>query len=156
MTALTLNSLYLSPQRVWEIVKRIQALEEGSGGAGDVTKESIGLGRVDNTSDQEKPPSQPTQLLLQSVSNDLNDAIELRPLATVVTADLKAHTDLKTNPHSVTKAQVGLGNVDNTTDLNKPVSTATTTALAGKADKADTYTKAEVDALIEALKTSTG
>lgn len=28
------------------------------------------------------------------------------------------------NPHAVTKAQVGLGNVDNTSDVNKPVSTA--------------------------------
>ena len=33
------------------------------------------------------------------------------------------------NPHTVTKAQIGLGNVDNTSDLNKPVSTATQTAL---------------------------
>jgi len=33
----------------------------------------------------------------------------------------------------VTKAQVGLGSVDNTTDVNKPVSTATQTALNGKA-----------------------
>ena len=33
------------------------------------------------------------------------------------------------NPHSVTKTQVGLGNVDNTSDVNKPVSTATQTAL---------------------------
>lgn len=36
------------------------------------------------------------------------------------------------NPHEVTKAQVGLGNVDNTSDLNKPISTATQTALNGK------------------------
>lgn len=33
------------------------------------------------------------------------------------------------NPHQVTKAQVGLGNVDNTSDLNKPVSTAMQLAL---------------------------
>lgn len=36
------------------------------------------------------------------------------------------------NPHSVTKAQVGLGNVDNTSDYNKPISTATQIALNGK------------------------
>lgn len=34
------------------------------------------------------------------------------------------HTSLTNNPHNVTKAQVGLGNVDNTSDMNKPVSTA--------------------------------
>jgi hypothetical protein len=39
-----------------------------------------------------------------------------------------------TNPSStITKAQLGLGNVDNTSDLNKPISTATQTALDGKA-----------------------
>lgn len=38
------------------------------------------------------------------------------------------------NPHNVTKANVGLGNVDNTSDANKPVSTATQTALNAKAN----------------------
>jgi len=37
----------------------------------------------------------------------------------------------------VTKAMVGLGNADNTTDLLKPISTATQTALNLKANKAD-------------------
>ena len=41
-----------------------------------------------------------------------------------------AHIADKNNPHEVTKAQVGLGNVDNTSDLNKPISTATQTAIA--------------------------
>ena len=39
--------------------------------------------------------------------------------------DLTNHTDNTSNPHSVTKAQVGLGNVNNTSDADKPVSTAT-------------------------------
>lgn len=39
------------------------------------------------------------------------------------------------NPHSVTKAQVGLGNCDNTSDLDKPVSTATQAALDNKVTK---------------------
>ena len=39
------------------------------------------------------------------------------------------------NPHNVTKSDVGLGNVDNTSDANKPVSTATQTALDNKVDK---------------------
>ena len=42
------------------------------------------------------------------------------------------HLSNTNNPHSVTKSQVGLGNVDNTSDLNKPISTATQTALDGK------------------------
>lgn len=45
---------------------------------------------------------------------------------------IDTHIADKTNPHEVTKTQVGLGNVDNTSDLNKPISTATQTALNGK------------------------
>lgn len=44
------------------------------------------------------------------------------------------HIANKNNPHSVTKAQIGLGNVDNTSDLNKPVSNAVRTALDAKAN----------------------
>lgn len=47
-------------------------------------------------------------------------------------AALIAHLSNTSNPHSVTKTQVGLSNVDNTTDLNKPISTATQTALNAK------------------------
>ena len=43
-----------------------------------------------------------------------------------------AHTLDTANPHGVTKAQVGLGNVDNTADINKPISTATQSALDSK------------------------
>lgn len=43
-----------------------------------------------------------------------------------------SHITNKNNPHEVTKTQVGLGNVDNTSDLNKPISTATQSALDGK------------------------
>ena len=40
------------------------------------------------------------------------------------------HIGNKSNPHGVTKAQVGLGNVNNTSDADKPVSTAQATAIA--------------------------
>ena len=63
---------------------------------------------------------------------------------------IDAHVADTANPHSVTKAQVGLGNVDNTSDLNKPISTATQTALDLKADKSTTYTKTETDTLLDA------
>ena len=45
------------------------------------------------------------------------------------------HISNKSNPHGVTKAQVGLGNVDNTSDANKPVSTAQQEELDKKVDK---------------------
>lgn len=44
-----------------------------------------------------------------------------------------ARTD---NPHAVTKAQVGLGNCDNTADDNKPVSVAQTAAIAAAKSEA--------------------
>lgn len=47
---------------------------------------------------------------------------------------LNSHTARTDNPHAVTKAQVGLANVDNTSDANKPVSTAQQTALNLKAN----------------------
>jgi hypothetical protein len=53
--------------------------------------------------------------------------------------------------HDVTAASVGLANVDNTSDLNKPVSTAQQSALDLKADQATTYTKTEVDTNIANL-----
>ena len=43
----------------------------------------------------------------------------------------------KTGVVALVKADVGLGSVDNTSDANKPISTATATALAGKASTAD-------------------
>lgn len=46
------------------------------------------------------------------------------------------HIASTSNPHGVTKAQVGLGSVDNTSDAAKPVSTAQQTALNLKANLA--------------------
>ena len=40
----------------------------------------------------------------------------------------------KKNPHEVTKAQIGLGDVDNTSDMEKPISTLTQEALDKKLD----------------------
>lgn len=61
---------------------------------------------------------------------------------------LEEHEADHENPHQVTKAQVGLGNCNNTSDADKPISTATQTALNAKADKSDTYTKAQTDSLL--------
>src|SRR6188474_631419 len=50
-----------------------------------------------------------------------------------------------------TKAQVGLGNVDNTSDASKPVSTAMQTALDGKANVVHTHVISDVTGLQTAL-----
>lgn len=45
-----------------------------------------------------------------------------------------AETTYRLGQVNITKANIGLGNVDNTSDANKPISTATQTALNSKAD----------------------
>ena len=55
------------------------------------------------------------------------------------------------NPHNVSKSDVGLGNVDNTSDVNKPVSTAQQTALDGKAAASHSHVISDVTGLQDAL-----
>ena len=49
---------------------------------------------------------------------------------TTVNAKVDSHIGNKSNPHGVTRDQLGLGNVNNTSDADKPVSTAQATAIA--------------------------
>ena len=49
---------------------------------------------------------------------------------TALETKVNNHIANKSNPHTVTKAQVGLGNVNNTSDADKPVSTAQAAAIA--------------------------
>lgn len=70
------------------------------------------------------------------VHNDVKVSEILGSLANAdqsVLNELNAHITDYNNPHQVTKEQVGLGNVDNTSDLNKPISTVTQKALDNKA-----------------------
>lgn len=64
--------------------------------------------------------------------NGLKDQASITADIDAVQTNLETHINNKTNPHEVTKAQVGLGNVDNTADADKPISTATQTALDAK------------------------
>lgn len=99
-----------------------------------VSKSHVGLANVDNTSDLAKPVSNATQTALNAKEN-ADPAIQ-------------SHLINTSNPHGVQAGDVGLDNVNNTTDLNKPVSNATQTALNGKSDtghdhNADYYLKSE-------------
>lgn len=60
----------------------------------------------------------------------------------VIKESLDAHIGNKSNPHNVTKAQVGLGNVQNLAPADMPVSTAQATAIA---DAKAAGTKAQTD-----------
>ena len=161
-----------------------------------VTKAQIGLDKVDNTSDADKPISAAVQTALdakadaadvaglvpetrkingKALSADITlNASDVGALSAdthipegsvvdpdfsetsvnpvqnkIITAKLKelatkteleAHEGDTSNPHKVTKAQIGLGNVDNTADIDKPVSTAMKKALDAKAASADLTT----------------
>ena len=76
--------------------------------------------------------SGPLQTLLTAIGNAIKaisgaDTWNGTPATTLTEA--RAHMDSKSNPHGVTKTQVGLGNADNTSDANKPVSTAQAAAI---------------------------
>lgn len=86
-----------------------------TGNPHSVTAAQVGLGNVDNTSDVDKPISTAQQVALDQKQDASTAATDL---------ELSAHTGDTGNPHSVTAAQVGLGNVDNTSDADKPISTA--------------------------------
>ena len=80
--------------------------------------------------------------LLAQIKAQIDEANKLVDRANL---SIDSHTEDKANPHGVTKAQVGLSNVDNTKDADKPVSTATQAALDLKANAADVYTKTEIN-----------
>jgi len=137
----------------------------GSGNI-DITKSDVGLSNVDNTSDLNKPISTATQTALDTkvdkiagkgLSTEDYTTTEKNKLAGIETgAQVNTVNSVagKTGTVVLTKIDVGLGNVDNTSDLNKPISTATQTALDGKVDKVvgkglstEDYTTAEKNKL---------
>jgi len=69
------------------------------------------------------------------IGNGVNKFSEIQNLNQEDSQILLQHINNKENPHEVTKAQVGLGNVDNTSDIDKPVSVAIQSALNNKVDK---------------------
>lgn len=68
----------------------------------------------------------------------------------VIKESLDAHIGNKSNPHNVTKAQIGLGNVQNLAPADMPVSTAQATAIA---DAKAAGTKAQTDLSTHANRT---
>ena len=88
-----------------------------TGNVGGISKAMVDLGNVDNTSDNEKPIS-----YLQGINNSIQASL----------INLKANIASPTftgTVGGVTKSMGDLGNVDNTTDLLKPVSAATQVLL---------------------------
>jgi phage-related tail fiber protein len=85
-----------------------------------------------------------------SIHQELNDEDQtLQTNIDTVQSNLTAHTSNTSNPHNVTKSQVGLSNVDNTSDVNKPISTATQTALDAKVDDSQVVTTPTANKILQ-------
>lgn len=135
----------------------VQSVNGKSGNAVTLVKGDVGLSNVDNTSDANKPVStaQQTALNLKAdksiqiiASGGLTGGGNIGGNVTVeldtITASSLAKADSAVqsvsgksgNAITLVKGDVGLGNVDNTSDVNKPVSTAQQAALNLKANTA--------------------
>ena len=90
----------------------------------------VGGGAVDSVNGQAGTVTLDTDNIGEGVINLYHT--EDRVAATANVAANTTHRTATDNPHGVTKEQVGLSNVNNTSDLNKPVSTATQSALDAK------------------------
>jgi hypothetical protein len=107
-----------------------------TGTVSGITKSMVGLGSVDNTTDAAKPISNATQAALDTKVSSATFSTTIATKANVT--DLNTALTLKAPIESpaftgtvsgITKSMVGLGLVNNTSDADKPISTATQTAL---------------------------
>ena len=117
--------------------------------AANVTKSALGIDNVDNTSDADRPVSTATETALagkvdKETNKSLMSADEHTKLTgiedgaqvnTVTGVKGSNEAEYRTGNISISKGNVGLGNVDNTADTDKPISTAAQTALDNKVDK---------------------
>jgi len=110
-----------------------------TGSASGITKTMVGLANVDNTADADKPVSAAAQTALDAKLAVATAASTYAPIASPTFTGTVS---------GVTKAHVGLGNVDNTADASKPVSTAQATAIATAKSEAIADATSQVNALL--------
>ncbi|PZT41210.1 hypothetical protein A7X97_03725 [Stenotrophomonas sepilia] len=118
---------------------------------GDQALYGVAWEKIDNTDQVTSVAGKQGDVTL--VAGDIGG---LGALATRNDVDFNTHvtgkpTTYPPSTHTHTKAQVGLDKVDNTADLDKPISTATQTALDGKAAASHSHTIANVTGLQAAL-----
>lgn len=101
-----------------------------------VTKSQVGLGNVPNVATNDQTPTYTAASSNTLLASGEKLSVAMGKIAKAVSS-LISHLGDSGNPHGVTKSQVGLGNVNNTSDANKPVSTATQTALDAKLSNTD-------------------
>ena len=133
-------------------VDNTDAVSSVAGRTGNVVlnKNDVGLNNVDNTSDLNKPISTATQTALNNyiLLTEKGSASGVAPLDAAGKVDTSYLPTFTSDVNSVngytgvvvlTKSDVGLSAVDNTSDIGKPISTAAQTALDGKSDTSHTH-----------------
>ena len=102
-----------------------------------VNKEQVGLGNVPNVTTNDQTPTYEEAEEFENISSG-EKAI----------SSLLGHINNFDNPHKTTKSQIQLGNVDNTSDVDKPVSTAQQKAIDGAYANSNKYTDQKIADLI--------
>lgn len=107
----------------------------------NVTASQVGLGNVPNVATNDQTPTYTENTSVTALTSGEKLTVAFGKIAKAIT-DFISHLANKSNPHGVTASQVGLGNVNNTSDANKPISTAVQNALNGKANSSHTHSYA--------------
>lgn len=126
----------------WEITLPSASAEQAGTISADMfNKLNSGLnGDITNALNEAKAYTDAAKTALNKLITD--EAAARQAADKVIQDNLNAHIGNTSNPHKVTKAQVGLGNVQNLAPADMPVSTAQATAIA---DAKAAGTKAQTD-----------
>jgi hypothetical protein len=126
----------------WEITLPSASAEQAGTISADMfNKLNSGLnGDITNALNKAKAYTDAAKTALNKLITD--EAAARQAADKVIQGNLNAHIGNTSNPHKVTKAQVGLGNVQNLAPADMPVSTAQATAIA---DAKAAGTKAQTD-----------
>lgn len=89
-----------------------------------------------------------TDELENTISSDSTTTAPTANAVKIVNDKLDSHTNNRDNPHNITKEQIGLGNNDNTADMDKPVSTAQQKAIDDAYANSNKYTDKKIADLI--------
>lgn len=112
-----------------------------------VNKEQVGLGNVPNVITNDQTPTYEEAEEFENISSGEKLSIAFGKIQKAISS-LLGHINNFDNPHKTTKSQIQLGNVDNTSDVDKPVSTAQQKAIDGAYANSNKYTDQKIADLI--------
>lgn len=112
-----------------------------------VNKEQVGLGNVPNVTTDDQTPTYEEAEEFENISSGEKLSIAFGKIQKAISS-LLGHINNFDNPHKTTKSQIQLGNVDNTSDVDKPVSTAQQKAIDGAYANSNKYTDQKIADLI--------